>query len=303
MFRLLAAMLMLCSACGLQPEPGSDAAQRRNDEWRKGENPLVGSPTRRWANGIVPYYLVDDAGQLIEPPGTLRYWPASWVAARLKRQFPADHDQLGYRLGECFKRLSTTGLRFVPQTRPSPAALAIKFTKLAENIGGYADSPGAAPEGNAVTIANSSTFCHELMHKLGFLHTHQRRDRDRYVLIREDRIKTELLYAFKPYSGTSVIDIGQYDVASLMHYSSFAGTKDGCATILKRPAPDAAIDPRPCYHQIVNEQKIAEDGTRYTDPNNQLHIPPSLLPTGNDLWLVRYAYCHSKACGSALRAA
>ncbi|KAG8193977.1 hypothetical protein JTE90_013672 [Oedothorax gibbosus] len=60
---------------------------------------------------------------------------------------------------------------------------------------------------------------HELLHVLGFFHEHTRPDRDEFVTIMEDNIKTASLNNFRKMSDTKVTTFGlPYDYRSVLHY-------------------------------------------------------------------------------------
>ncbi|XP_035225326.1 astacin-like metalloprotease toxin 5 [Stegodyphus dumicola] len=66
---------------------------------------------------------------------------------------------------------------------------------------------------------------HELFHVLGFFHEHTRPDRDDYVIIHENNIKTASMSNFRKMSDAKVTTFGlPYDYASVLHYhdSEFA---------------------------------------------------------------------------------
>lgn len=74
---------------------------------------------------------------------------------------------------------------------------------------------------------SKSTILHELMHVLGFLHEHNRPDRDDHVLVIWDRVPAEKRYAFKKrsYNSTYFPDrLTPYDHRSILHYSEYAFT-------------------------------------------------------------------------------
>lgn len=81
------------------------------------------------------------------------------------------------------------------------------------------------------------TAIHEIMHALGWDHTHQRPDRDSYVTIHEANIEAGQQSQFSKISeiGSPLyqqVQKGQlYDYDSIMHYPKKAFSKNGKATI------------------------------------------------------------------------
>ncbi|MEQ8769674.1 MAG: M12 family metallopeptidase [Phycisphaerales bacterium] len=67
---------------------------------------------------------------------------------------------------------------------------------------------------------------HEVLHAMGFLHEHQRADRDTYVTIFEENVNEEDLSQFT-ISNNPANQFGDYDFESIMHYSRFAFSADG----------------------------------------------------------------------------
>ncbi|VDK53124.1 unnamed protein product [Gongylonema pulchrum] len=63
-------------------------------------------------------------------------------------------------------------------------------------------------------------MAHELGHALGFLHTHNRADRDQYISVNFTNVKDSLTGNFKKVSRTINYNYGlPYDYGSVMHYS------------------------------------------------------------------------------------
>ena len=68
------------------------------------------------------------------------------------------------------------------------------------------------------------------MHALGFLHEHQRSDRDEHIKINFHNLKKDKRDDFLKFKGISDGN-APYDPYSLMHYSEDAFSKNGKATI------------------------------------------------------------------------
>jgi uncharacterized cupin superfamily protein len=151
-----------------------------------------------WLNGIVPYE--DNA-----------------VSRERKVQDAMAHWQS--RLNITFVRGATTGarLRF---TNPSPATCA---------------AAGYGRQGNgAQTIKVSScawgNVAHELGHVLGLFHEQSRTDRDLYVTVNSRCVSDA--FQFKKF-GSDGINIGAYDLQSIMHYGTSTNSS-GCKDMVKK---------------------------------------------------------------------
>ncbi|XP_057300783.1 astacin-like [Hydractinia symbiolongicarpus] len=79
---------------------------------------------------------------------------------------------------------------------------------------------------------------HELLHALGFLHEHQRLDRDKYIRIIEENIRPDSLKNFQianrtEYPTADTLGAG-YDRLSIMQYDEFSFSKNGKKTMVWR---------------------------------------------------------------------
>lgn len=72
-------------------------------------------------------------------------------------------------------------------------------------------------------VSSVGTIIHEILHSLGYHHTHNRSDRDSYITVHTSNIQPAFLSNFdkKSASDTSVENFGPYDFASIMHYRRF----------------------------------------------------------------------------------
>lgn len=76
------------------------------------------------------------------------------------------------------------------------------------------------------------TSIHELMHVLGFLHEHNRPERDSYIRVLSHNVKNGKLVNFEKGSPLEQYSYGvPYDYASVMHYSMRSFSKNGKPTI------------------------------------------------------------------------
>ncbi|XP_067043958.1 zinc metalloproteinase nas-4-like isoform X2 [Acropora muricata] len=85
---------------------------------------------------------------------------------------------------------------------------------------------------------NRGKVTHELMHALGFFHEHTRPDRDKFVKILWENIKTEHVKEFEMRKKGESTSLGQpYDFQSIMHYSNKAFSRNGGDTIQSKADP------------------------------------------------------------------
>lgn len=76
---------------------------------------------------------------------------------------------------------------------------------------------------------------HELLHALGYIHMHNRPDRDKYVKIMWKNIAPQWFSEFDKVNPSNFNHLGTpYDYQSIMHYGATAFTKNGKVTILTR---------------------------------------------------------------------
>ena len=73
-------------------------------------------------------------------------------------------------------------------------------------------------------IGHAGIFAHEILHTLGLPHEQSRNDRDDYVIIHEDNIRSDALHNFKKLSYQPNVP---YDYSSILHYGMFYAQIDG----------------------------------------------------------------------------
>ncbi|KAH3722986.1 zinc metalloprotease [Pelomyxa schiedti] len=73
--------------------------------------------------------------------------------------------------------------------------------------------------------ASPGNVAHEILHALGFHHTHSRFDRDKYVHIHKENINEGYEWHFEK-APAKEFDIQEYDYSSIMHYPAVAFPKE-----------------------------------------------------------------------------
>jgi len=101
---------------------------------------------------------------------------------------------------------------------------------------------------------------HELMHALGFMHEHQRFDRDSFVRVRQEHVIPDDISQFflfpDPFSA-----FGPYDFESIMHYGRFAFSFNGQPTIDVLPEFEN-LGPEPGYETTIGTFQLPSPGDR-----------------------------------------
>lgn len=158
----------------------------------------AGAPeVKLWPGGVVPY----DVDVALPQPERVRDAAAHWAAMTGIRLVPrkAEPDYLHFLDGGgCYSHLGKRGGR--------------------QNV-----SVGAK-----CTLGNTM---HEIGHAIGIFHEHSRSDRDDFVTVLLANVSDAQASNFRK---TTFKGIGTYDFGSIMHYGSFAFSKDGKPTIVKK---------------------------------------------------------------------
>ncbi|KAF7635918.1 Metalloendopeptidase [Meloidogyne graminicola] len=124
-----------------------------------------------------------------------------------------------------------TCIRFVPKTSSD-----VDYIEIAKIDGCFADfsKVGGRQQVSLVDeCIEYPTIIHEFMHVIGFIHEHQREDRDGFVRILWDNVINGANADFEKLSSMGLSNYGErYDYFSIMHYESTEGSKNGRPTII-----------------------------------------------------------------------
>jgi hypothetical protein len=80
----------------------------------------------------------------------------------------------------------------------------------------------------------SGCVAHEIGHAIGLFHEQARADRDRFVTVKYENVEDGHDHDFDHYGSGDGVDWGTFDFDSIMLYSSFAFSKNGLPTLVKK---------------------------------------------------------------------
>eukprot|EP00088_Acartia_fossae_P005397 TRINITY_DN12382_c0_g1_i1.p1 TRINITY_DN12382_c0_g1~~TRINITY_DN12382_c0_g1_i1.p1 ORF type:complete len:435 (+),score=35.42 TRINITY_DN12382_c0_g1_i1:1-1305(+) len=162
-------------------------------------------------------------------------WPNATIPFRITADFSDKDKRIISQAMDIFQK--KTCIRFTPHTSESYSIKIFKGKGCASFVG------MEYPEQNlslGTGCVDTGVILHELMHAAGFWHEQSRADRDKYVKINSKNIITDMDYNFDKYHLNEINHLGaDYDICSIMHYSSHALSSNGQPTI------EPLVDP-PC---------------------------------------------------------
>ena len=163
----------------------------------------MSSLSKRWPNCTVYYTINSALPEQFRVTDAISHWESQYSISFVLRTSQANYIEfVSSSSGGCSSRLGMIGGR-----------QEIK-------LGSYCST------GNAI---------HEIGHALGFLHEHQRTDRDSSIIIHNGNIRTNAVNNFKSYTELNIpgYQIGNFDFGSIMLYGSSAFSSNGLPTITK----------------------------------------------------------------------
>ena len=238
--------------------PRLQLADSATDTWSEPQAAASAKLGTLWPEGIIPYVIDDTISETAVPTilGAIEEWNAKTVITLVER---------------------TTQRNYVR----------FKFYPSHSNCASFVGMVGGEQE---ITLAewctrDRSAVIHEIGHAAGLMHEHQRKDRDRYLMLNERGL--DYLWNW-PYSTIDhgTLNHGPYDFASIMHYmfprnrmphdtippgipirddysssaTLSAGDIDGVARLYGQPPAKTTISTNPPGLDII------VDGQRVTTP-------------------------------------
>jgi hypothetical protein len=126
-----------------------------------------------------------------------------------------------------------TSLRFHPRTPQDTNYVKFVPSAPGTNCSSYVGKQGFEQEVRLEEACSTGAVIHEIGHAVGLWHEQSRSDRDHYVTIHLENVLSGQEHNFaKLSSGT--LDIGPYDVNSIMHYGAYDFTSNGLPTIVRK---------------------------------------------------------------------
>jgi hypothetical protein len=155
-----------------------------------------------WPNGIVPYTISSDAPNKDLIREAIAYWN------------------------------NNTNLRLVPRDGQSAYVTFRSGSGCSANVGRI----GAQQYISLSSACSLGAIKHEIGHAIGLWHEQSRTDRGNYINILWNNIQDGHEHNFETYEqrGQTGQNVGTYDIRSLMHYGSYAFSRNGNPTITRK---------------------------------------------------------------------
>ena len=126
-----------------------------------------------------------------------------------------------------------------------------------ETAGGNASYCGMIGGQQLIWLSNdapTASIIHEIGHAIGLIHEHSRKDRDEYILIKEENILPGKEHNFRKIN--NLVQTNGFDFNSIMSYPSDAFSKNGKATITRLDQTEITVTSRTLQEddiQVIND--------------------------------------------------
>lgn len=225
----------------------------------------------RWENGIIPYEM---------PANHHSEWRISIMSERpeyTKSSLFADAAEQATIRRAMDEISKWTCIKFVVRTT-QPDYIRI----LNDNTGcwsyvGRIRGPQALNLHNGGGCVSFGISMHELMHAIGFFHSHSDLNRDAYIRVQYENIEDYAVSNFAAYSNNYVTNYGHgYDYGSILHYGAMSFTKNGLPTLVPIQPYSGVIGQR----NNLSEKDILKVNAMYSCPGKPepTTLPPTTLP-------------------------
>ncbi|MBS2020177.1 MAG: M12 family metallopeptidase [Deltaproteobacteria bacterium] len=196
-------------------------------------------------------------------------WPGSQIPYEIA---PGTSATLTRFIQGAALHVSTTSLKLRPRAATDNDY--VVFRDNGTGCSSYLGRVGGRQEINVTEGCGQGGVVHEILHAAGFYHEQSRGDRDEYVTIAFNEISPGHEDNFEKRDSRGV-EIGPYDFASIMHYSSRAFSRSGRPTIIPK-VPGVTIGQREALSNL--DRAAIEELYASTQPPPPSPAPPSPAP-------------------------
>merc|ERR1711872_441653 len=158
-----------------------------------------------------------------------RLWPGGQIPYQVSRTFPPNEYQMIKNAIAQFNSRAQC-LQVVPRTNQRNYVQVVKENGCWSFVGNLGRGSQKLSLGRGCLI--TGTIQHEFLHAAGFIHEHQRTDRDNYVTIDFNNVRRDMASNFQKQR-SDFLNTG-YDYGSVMHYGRTAFSFNGRPTIIPK---------------------------------------------------------------------
>ena len=178
--------------------------------------------------------IADDTGEIVEGvyiTGNQYRWPNALVPYDIDPALPNQQ-----RVTDAIAHWEqNTNINFVLRTGANAAQYPnFVHVRPASGCWSQVGMRGSQQDIGLASGCSAGSTIHEFGHAIGLWHEQSREDRDNHVVIHWDHIQSGKEHNFNQHI-TDGDDFGPYDYDSIMHYPSWAFSKDGQSTITTIP--------------------------------------------------------------------